>query len=137
MDKNTLPNHLANHYVRCIDQRCFGELEQIMWPEFSQRGPGFAAESREQFIGNLGMLEHFSHTFHMLGSQFGEWQGGEYRGETYCVASHFYERDGRRWKMDMGIRYHDVIVLRDGIGKYLSRDLTLVWQEDRPLEVAQ
>ena len=28
-------------------------------------------------------------------------------------------------------------VLRDGIGKYLSRDLTLVWQEDRPLEVAQ
>ena len=29
MDKNTLPNHLANHYVRCIDQRCFGELEQL------------------------------------------------------------------------------------------------------------
>ena len=35
----------------------------------------------------------------------------------------------------MGIRYHDVIVRRDGEVRYLSRDMTLVWQEDRPLEV--
>ena len=137
MENNRLPNWLANDYVRCIDQRRFAELEHIMWPEFTQRGPGFAAQSRAQFIDNLSFLEHFSHTFHLLGSQFGQWQGEQYRGETYCIASHFYQRDERQWKMDMGIRYHDVIVRREGAAKYLSRDMTLVWQEDRPLEVSQ
>jgi hypothetical protein len=31
----------------------------------------------------------------------GEWSGDTYRGETYCVASHFYDSDGVERRMDM------------------------------------
>jgi hypothetical protein len=35
--------------------------------------------------------------------------------------------------MDMGIRYQEVIELRDGVAKYSKRDLNVVWTDDRSL----
>lgn len=133
MNKNTLPLQLANQYVRIVDDREFDEMEDIMWPDFTQQGPGFGADSRDVFIDNLEFLRQYSRTFHLIGSQFGEWDGDSYSGETYCIASHFYTRDEVEHKMDMGIRYQDVIEIRDGVAKYLKRDLNVVWTEDRPL----
>lgn len=131
MTDSNIVLRLANEYVRCVDQRCFLELEGILWPEFSQRGPGFAAASREEFIDNLAVLHCYEQTFHMLGTVFGHWQDERYQGESYCVASHFYREQDGLHKLDMGIRYHDVIELRSGEAKYQSRDLILVWSEDR------
>lgn len=133
MTERAIPMRLANEYVRCVDQRVFSELDSILWPEFTQQGPGFAAASREEFIANLDVLLRYEQTFHMLGSVFGRWQGDCYRGESYCMASHLHREPDGLYKLDMAIRYQDVIELRDGQAKYCSRDLLLVWSEDRLL----
>ncbi len=133
MDKNNEPWRLANEYVRIVDDRNFEEAEDIMWPDFTQHGPGFGAESRQVFIDNLEFLRQYSRTFHLIGSQFGEWDGDRYSGESYCIASHFYVKDDVEHKMDMGIRYQETIEVREGVAKYLKRDLNVVWTEDRPL----
>ena len=133
MDYNRIPWQLVNEYVRIVDDRQFDEMEGIMWPDFTQQGPGFGAESRQVFIDNLEFLRQYSRTFHLIGSQFGEWDGDTYKGETYCIASHFYTKDEVERKMDMGIRYQESIEIRDGVAKYIKRDLNVVWSEDRPV----
>ena len=133
MDKIATPLYLANQYVRIVDDRKFGEADQIIWPDFTQQGPGFGAESRKVFINNLEFLRQYSRTFHFLGSQFGEWNADTYTGETYCIASHFYVKDEVERTTDMGIRYQDTIELRDSVAKYSKRDLKVVWTDDRPL----
>jgi|TARA_R100000005_G_scaffold96027_1_gene80204 hypothetical protein len=133
MKPETIPSSLAASYAKSVDDRDFAAMESLMWPEFTQQGPGFAAESRAVFIGNLEFLRQFDSTFHLVGQVAGRWQGDHYRGETYCVASHFYQRDGRSLCLDMGIRYQDVIEMRAGEARYLSRDLKVVWQDEREI----
>jgi hypothetical protein len=133
MNKNEIPLYLANQYVRIVDDRKFVAAEQILWPDFTQQGPGFGSESSEVFITNLEFLRKYSRTFHFLGSQFGDWDGDTYSGETYCIASHFYEENKVERTTEMGIRYQDVIEIRDGVAKYIKRDLNVVWTEDRQL----
>ncbi|MEQ9465379.1 MAG: nuclear transport factor 2 family protein [Haliea sp.] len=133
MNRQTLPAQLAAHYARAVDDRDFAAMEGIMWPEFTQEGPGFGADSRAVFIGNLEFLRQFDRTFHLLGQVTGSWQDDVYTGETYCVASHFYQREGRQLCLDMYIRYQDVIEVRAGEGRYLQRNLAVVAQDEREL----
>ncbi len=133
MDKRTIPRYLANQYVRIVDDCKFDQMTTIMWPDFSLQGPGYSVDSCEGFIDILEFLRRYSRTFHQLGSQFGEWEGEVYHGETYCVASHFYSEDGQERKLDMGIRYRETIEIREGQARYNTRHLNLVWTEDRPL----
>lgn len=133
MSLEASPAALAAGYARAVDDREFSAMEALMWPEFTQQGPGFASDSRAVFIGNLEFLRSFESTFHLVGQVAGQWQGDRYRGETYCVASHFYQREGRSLCLDMGIRYQDVIEVRDDEARYLSRDLNVVWQDEREI----
>ncbi len=131
MNRQALAAELAARYARAVDDRDFAAMEAIMWPEFTQQGPGFGADSRAVFIANLEFLRQFDSTFHLLGQVTGTWQDDGYAGETYCVASHFYQREGRQFCLDMYIRYQDVIEVRDGEGRYLQRNLAVVAQDER------
>jgi len=133
MNPESIPATLAARYARAVDDRNFAAMEAIMWPEFTQQGPGFGAETRAVFIANLEFLRQFDSTFHLLGQVTGEWQGKQYCGETWCMASHFYQREGRALCFDMYIRYQDVIEVRAGDARYLRRDLTVVSQGEREL----
>jgi len=133
MNQQAIPGVLAARYAQLVDDRDFASMDAIMWPEFTQEGPGFRAESRAVFIANLEFLRQFDSTFHLLGQVRGDWQGAVYKGETYCMASHFYQRDGQSLCYDMYIRYQDVIELRDGVARYLQRNLTVVAQDEREL----
>jgi hypothetical protein len=134
MSQESIPASLAARYARAVDDRDFAAMEAIMWPEFTQQGPGFEAGSRAVFIANLEFLRQFDSTFHLVGQVTGEWQGHQSRGETWCVASHFYQREGRALCFDMHIRYQDVIEMRAGDARYLRRDLTVVSQGERELQ---
>ena len=69
----------------------------------------------------------------LMWPEFTQQEGDRYRGETYCVASHFFQREGRSFCLDMGIRYQDVIEVRAEGARYLSRDLNVVWQDEREI----
>ena len=134
MDRDIARN-LAALYAQFVDNREFDRMPEIMVPEFSQQGPGFGSQSLAEFINNLEVLNNYSATFHLVANQVGDWHNDIYTGETWGIASHLYEKEGVSRKLDMGIRYQDVI---ENIGtgfKYTSRDLNVVWTQDLPLQL--
>ena len=134
MDRDIARN-LAALYAQFVDNREFDRMPEIMVPEFSQQGPGFGSQSLAEFINNLEVLNKYSATFHLVANQDGDWHNDIYTGETWGIASHLYEKEGVSRKLDMGIRYQDVI---ENIGtgfKYTSRDLNVVWTQDLPLQL--
>jgi hypothetical protein len=82
----------------------------------------------------MRVVERFSATFHAVHNQLVELDGDRASGETYCIASHLYERDGRQRKLDWGIRYQDLYVRSEGAWRFARRELCVDWEQDLPLE---
>jgi hypothetical protein len=129
-----IPRLLAARYAQFVDDRCYARMREIMSPDFTQRGPGFSCSNLEEFIEGLAVLDRFSATLHVVGQQLGEWHNAIYTGQTWCIASHIYEQDGVTHKMDMGIRYQDLIEDAGSGYRYTSRDLHVVWTQDLPCQ---
>ena len=134
MHESDIVRTLAIKYARFVDDRQFERMREIMAADFTQQGPGFTCSSLEEFISGLSVLDKYSATFHLVGQQCGDWHNDIYTGETWSVASHIYEQDGVQRKLDMGIRYADVIEAVGGTGKYISRDLHVIWTQDLPCQ---
>ena len=134
MNESDIPRALAMKYAQFIDHRQFQRMAEIMAPDFRQHGPGFEANSLQEFVDNLSILDDYSATFHLVGNQLGEWHNKIYTGETWCIANHIYEKEGVQRKLDMGVRYQDVIENVGGSYRYTSRDLYVVWTQDLPCQ---
>ena len=134
MIKDLVPSKLSNLYASIIDQRKFSSLNSIMWDDFSMLGQ-FEINGLENFITAMKQLENYQSTMHQVMNIQGEWEEDLYKGETYCIASHMFDKDDKPYKLDMGIVYSDVIEIRDGTAKFLSRTFLLKWQKSDILDV--
>ena len=134
MIKDLVPSKLSNLYASIIDQRKFSSLNSIMWDDFSMLGQ-FEINGLENFITATQQLENYQSTMHQVMNIQGEWEENLYKGETYCIASHMFDKDDKPYKLDMGIIYSDVIEIRDGTAKFLSRTFLLKWQKTDILDV--
>ena len=134
MIKDLVPSKLSNLYASIIDQRKFSSLNSIMWDDFSMLGQ-FEINGLENFITAMQQLENYQSTMHQVMNIQGEWEENLYKGETYCIASHMFDKDDKPHKLDMGIIYSDVIEIRDGTAKFLSRTFLLKWQKTDILDV--
>jgi len=134
MIKDLVPSQLSNLYASIIDQRKFSSLNSIMWDDFSMLGQ-FEINGLENFITAMQQLENYQSTMHQVMNIQGEWEENLYKGETYCIASHMFDKDDKPYKLDMGIIYSDVIEIRDGTAKFLSRTFLLKWQKTDILDV--
>jgi len=128
------PSKLSNLYASIIDQRKFSSLSSIMWDEFTMSGH-FEIDGLENFIAAMQQLENYQSTMHQIMNVQGEWKENLYSGETYCVASHMFDKDNKPFKLDMGIVYSDVIEVREGTAKFLSRVFSLQWQKTDMLDI--
>ena len=145
MTKNTIssklsnllvPSKLSNLYASIIDQRKFSSLSTIMWDEFSMSGH-FEITGLENFIAAMQQLENYQSTMHQIMNVQGEWRKNLYTGETYCVASHMFDQGGKPHKLDMGIVYSDVIEVREGTAKFISRNFLLKWKKTDVLDISE
>ena len=136
MIKDLVPSQLSNLYASIIDQRKFSSLNSIMWDDFSMLGQ-FEINGLENFITAMKQLENYQSTMHQVMNIQGEWEENLYKGETYCIASHMFDKDDKPYKLDMGIIYSDVIEIRDGTAKFLSRTFLLKWQKTDILDVPE
>ena len=136
MIKDLVPSKLSNLYASIIDQRKFSSLNSIMWDDFSMLGQ-FEINGLENFITAMKQLENYQSTMHQVMNIRGEWEEDLYKGETYCIASHMFDKDDKPYKLDMGIIYSDVIEIRDGTAKFLSRTFSLKWQKTDILDVPE
>jgi hypothetical protein len=131
-----VPSKLSNLYASLIDQRKFSSLNSIMWDEFSMSGY-FEITGLENFIAAMQQLENYQSTMHQIMNVQGEWKENLYSGETYCVASHMFDKDNKPFKLDMGIVYSDVIEVREGTAKFISRVFSLKWQKTDLLDAPE
>lgn len=131
-----VPSKLSNLYASLIDQRKFSSLNSIMWDEFSMSGH-FEITGLENFIAAMQQLENYHSTMHQIMNVQGEWKENLYSGETYCVASHMFDKDNKPFKLDMGIVYSDVIEVREGTAKFISRVFSLKWQKTDLLDAPE
>ena len=131
-----VPSKLSNLYASLIDQRKFSSLNSIMWDEFSMSGH-FEITGLENFIAAMQQLENYKSTMHQIMNVQGEWKENLYSGETYCVASHMFDKDNKPFKLDMGIVYSDVIEVREGTAKFISRVFSLKWQKTDLLDAPE
>ena len=136
MIKDLIPSKLSNLYASIIDQRKFSSLNSIMWDDFSMLGQ-FEINGLENFITAMQQLENYQSTMHQVMNIQGEWEEDLYKGETYCIASHMFDKDNKPHKLDMGIIYNDVIEIRDGTAKFLSRTFSLKWQKTDVLDILE
>jgi len=136
MIKDLVPSQLSNLYASIIDQRKFSSLNSIMWDDFSMLGQ-FEINGLENFITAMKQLENYQSTMHQVMNIQGEWEEDLYKGETYCIASHMFDKDDKPYKLDMGIIYSDVIEIRDGTAKFLSRTFSLKWQKTDILDLPE
>ena len=136
MIKDLVPLQLSNLYASIIDQRKFSSLNSIMWDDFSMLGQ-FEINGLENFITAMKQLENYQSTMHQVMNIQGEWEEDLYKGETYCIASHMFDKDDKPYKLDMGIIYSDVIEIRDDTAKFLSRTFSLKWQKTDILDVPE
>ena len=100
MRKDLVPSKLSNLYASIIDQRRFTSLSSIMWDEFSMLGQ-FEINGLENFILAMQQLENYQSTMHQVMNIQGEWEEDLYKGETYCIASHFFDEDNKPHKLDI------------------------------------
>ena len=131
-----VPSELSNLYASLIDQRKFSSLNSIMWDEFSMSGH-FEITGLENFIAAMQQLENYQSTMHQITNVQGEWKENLYSGETYCVASHMFDKDNKPFKLDMGIVYSDFIEVREGTAKFISRVFSLKWQKTDLLDAPE
>ena len=136
MIKDLVPSKLSNLYASIIDQRKFSSLNSIMWDDFSMLGQ-FEINGLENFITAMQQLENYQSTMHQVMNIQGEWEEDLYKGETYCIASHMFDKDDKPYKLDMGIIYSDVIEIRDDTAKFLSRTFSLKWQKTDILDLPE
>jgi hypothetical protein len=133
MNDRPIEQVLAMRYAKIVDTREFDEMNEIMTVDFVMIGAGMEFRSVGDFVASLTILKKYSATFHFVGNQLGVWDNDCYAGETYCVASHMYEKDGVERKMDMGIRYDDSIVKEGDLYKFNQRIFNLIWTQDLPI----
>ena len=75
-----------------------------MWDEFSMHGH-YEINGLKNFIAAMQQLENYQSTMHQIMNVKENGKEDLYKGETYCVASHIFDKDGKTHKLDMGIIY--------------------------------
>jgi hypothetical protein len=138
MDKNEIADRillreLVERYARIPDDRNYGLVDEIFSADACLAGPGFELSGLAEIRGAMQAIEQYSATLHCVHNHLVEIRGDEATGETWCVANHLHEVDGRPHKLDWGIRYQDLYRREPGGWRITRRELRVIWQQDVPL----
>jgi uncharacterized protein (TIGR02246 family) len=126
---------LAYRYAKAVDRRDADALASIFTEDGIIARPGSVWQGHEKLRGIVARLNTlYGSTFHTVRNQTTIIDGDDAQGETYSVAMHILNStDGRRTRMDMGIRYQDRFVRRDGVWLFAKRELIVDWVENTEL----
>ncbi len=122
-------------YAMGADRRDKALWSQVLTDDIVIEGPGFRAEGIAANLSNLDYLGQLHpRTQHRVSNQMMTITGDTAQGETYCIADHLIEKDGRRALLTWAIRYQDQLV-RDGAEwRFKARTRLVDWEETRPLD---
>jgi uncharacterized protein (TIGR02246 family) len=127
--------HLANRYAQAVDRRDADALVSAFTEDGIIERPGSVWQGHEKLRGIIARLNTlYGSTFHTVRNQTAVIDGDTAQAETYCVGMHILNStDGKRMRMDMGIRYQDSFVRQDGVWRFARRELIVDWVETTEL----
>ncbi len=128
---------LVCRYARIPDDRDYALVDEVFTPDATLAGPGFSIQGIDGIREAMRRIEAYSATLHAVHNHRVELAGDEASGETYCVANHLLEKDGRPYKLDWGIRYRDRYRRLPGGWRIASRELRVVWEQELPLRLGE
>jgi hypothetical protein len=121
-------------YAMGADRRDKAIWAQVLTEDIVIAGPGFKAEGLAANLSNLDFLGQLhTRTQHHVTNQLMTIEGDVATGETYCIADHLTEKDGRREVLTWAIRYQDRLVRDGDAWRFKSRTLVVDWEETRVL----
>jgi SnoaL-like domain len=134
---------LVSAYARCVDRRDYAGLAGLFAPgsrvgKFerppSQLGSGYWRDGGEAFAASV-RANHARYlvTTHHIGQHTTCIDADSADGETYCLAHHVYEQDGRWLNRVMAIRYLDGYSRTRTGWLFAERRLYVDWIEYRDM----
>ena len=128
-DREAIYAQLAR-YCRGVDRRDDELLRSIYWPDATDHHGPFEGDL-EGFISFVNDEVHarFRCTMHKLGNALIEFDGDTAHCETYAIAHHVREAEGRDVDdLVMGLRYIDRFERRAGEWRIARREVRYEWQ---------
>jgi hypothetical protein len=107
-------------YARGIDRRDFDLVWSCFAPDAYVKGSSFEGPLSDYLPNLLAGVEHFGRTMHFMGNQLREVDGDTAHTETYAIAHHFVDPEGRVEALIMGVRYLDDLA-RGPDGRWVIR----------------
>ena len=133
---------LCGAYALAVDRRDYETLRALFTPDArlaiyaGDPAPDalrFEARGQEAIVRALRGIERYAVTSHQLGGQMVSFSNDRARAETRCLASHLFLRDGRRFCLEMAIRYQDECVRVGADWRIAERALAVDWESEREL----
>ncbi|MFB7270444.1 nuclear transport factor 2 family protein [Streptomyces sp. NPDC056244] len=131
---------LVDAYAHCADTRD-AEGQMALFTKdthfvvhMDSRSPEPTQElhGRDALAPVFANLNTYDTTTHFNGQSTVTIDGDTATGETYCLAHHLWQPDGRRTLMVASIRYLDTFAKLDGRWFFAERKLMVDWTETRP-----
>ncbi|MSQ25304.1 MAG: nuclear transport factor 2 family protein [Dehalococcoidia bacterium] len=125
-------------YARGIDRVDGGTIRSC----FRER-PRFTRVPQAKVVREVGGREEivqwfvngitrYDATQHLMANEYVSLGEGEAASETYAVAQHLYQQEGKPALYVMAIRYKDRLVKSGGEWRIQHRELNLDWREGAP-----
>ena len=131
---------LFDAYAHCADTRNL-EGQKSLFTEDTKfvvfmdgvgTNPSQELHGRESLTPVFENLKSYDKTTHFNGQSTVILNGDTATGESYCLAHHLYQANGKRMTMIASLRYIDKFAKVDGEWMFAERYLYADWIETRP-----
>ena len=130
LDKQAI-HEVLMRFCRGIDRRDEDLLRSVFHPDAWDEHGVFDGNALEFAHLSIDMLLQFTATSHMIMNEYVELDGDRAYAESYVLACHRSERDGRKIDMTMGARYVDRFERRGGQWRIAHRAVVHDWNREQ------
>ena len=124
---------LVEAYAFAVDARDKERLVDLFMPD------GVMAMGPRELVGPEGVVKaidmlnkHYPRSMHFVGNHDVTVDGDAATGLVYCLAHHIFGDDEERKDRFVAVHYDDRYVRTGGGWRFARRDLTIIWEEERP-----
>lgn len=114
-------------YARGVDRRDWDLVRSCFSDDAVVEGSRFSGVIDDYLAMLRPGVEAFPTTMHFMGNQLADIDGDRASTETYAIAHHFGDAEGREERIVMGVRYLDDLERRDGCWVIVRRKAVSDW----------
>jgi uncharacterized protein (TIGR02246 family) len=134
VDDHIAIQRLMYRYARCADQKDYAGFAEVFCEDAVFDFSGREVTPRSAIEAMMHVLDKYARTQHQVHNTLYEVEGDTATGETYCLAAHLLDQDGRVLKIDMGIIYEDRLRRTAAGWRIALRKFQLLWTQTSPVD---